>query len=392
MRVVQLNQVCSASTGKIAIGISNLLDDNNIENYILYTTGDCTKKNAIKYGSDIDTKLSAGGAKILGNYGFNSFYNTGCLLKELERIKPDIIHLHNIHGHNVNFSKLFDYIRKHGIKTVWTFHDCWSFTGYCTHFDYENCNKWKKECKACIQCKRYSMIFDKSNCLYQRKKKATDGINLSVVTPSLWLSELVKDSFFKKCPIYVINNGINLNVFKPTESNFKKKYGIENKKMILGVATEFTKKKGFDYFLKLSQIIESDFVIVLVGVSKEQKSKLPDNIIGIERTADQTELAQIYTAADVFANCTLEENFPTVNLEALACGTPIVTFKTGGSVESAGGEVGAVVDQGDIEAMYQEAKHLISMDDIAMKCRKTAVEKYDEKERYRDYIALYKTI
>lgn len=392
MKIVQINQVCYASTGKIAIGISDVLEKYNIENYILYTTGDCDRANAIKYGSDIDTKLSAGVAKVFGNYGFNSFYNTHCLIKKLDNIKPDIIHLHNIHGHNVNLKKLFEYIKKRNIKVVWTFHDCWSFTGYCTHFDYEKCYKWQDKCEKCVQYKRYSLIFDKSKSLFKRKKAAAEGLKLSIVTPSVWLSELVKESFYKECPVYVVNNGINLDIFKPTENNFKQKYGIESKKMLLGVATGFTQKKGFDYFLKLSRIIDNDAVIVLVGVSGEQKAKLPNNIIGIERNADQKELAGIYTAADVFINCTLEENFPTVNLEALACGTPIVTFKTGGSVESANGGVGSVVPQGDTEALYQEAKRLMTIDGMSEKCRATAVEKYDEKKRYEDYIEIYKNL
>lgn len=393
MKIVQLNQVCFASTGKIALGISRVLDANDIENYILYTTGGCDKENAIRYGSIIDTKFSALLAKVFGSYGFYSFYNTWCLFKELDRIKPDIIHIHNIHGHNVHLGKLFHYIKKHNIKVVWTFHDCWAFTGYCPHFVYEKCYKWEQVCKHCTQYRKFSKIFDRSQSLFLRKFTAIRGVkSLSVVTPSEWLAKLAKNSIFEHCPITVINNGIDLDLFKPTKSNFRQKYGLDGKKILLGVAIGFSDRKGFSFYIKLAKRIDPDTVIVMVGVSKAQIKTLPDNIIGIERTNNQKELAEIYTAANVFLNCTLAENFPTVNLEALACGTPVVTFNTGGSVESATDGVGAVVAQGDIKAMYQEAKRLMAIDKISEKCREAAVRKYDERERYIDYIELYKNI
>lgn len=390
MKIVQINPVCGGSTGKIAVEISKLLDVNGIENYIFYTSGKSDFENARRYATDIEIKWNALLSKIQGNYGFNSKSMTKRLIAKLEKANPDIVQLHNLHGHNVNLPMLFTYLKEKNIRVFWTFHDCWSFTGYCTHFDYVHCEKWKKRCKKCIQRKAYSWFADHSQLLFDRKKSLFQGFKeLTVITPSTWLAELVRNSFFSEYPIEVIHNGIDLETFKPTESNFRDKYNLQGKNIWLGVAMGFEERKGFAYFLEIAKRMDEDTRLVLVGVTKEQIAILPKNIIGIERTANQKELAEIYSAADIFLNCTLEDNFPTVNLEALACGTPVVTFETGGSPECIDETCGKVVPQKDIKEMMQAAKELQRLN-VAEVCRRKAKEEYGAERCFELYLNLYK--
>ena len=221
MKLVQVNVTCgSGSTGKICISVSRLLTEEGIENYILYSGAKSDYPLGIKYQENKYTKTQALASRIRGNYGFNSSASTKKLIAELERIKPDIIHLHNLHGHNCNVEMLFNYLKKTNVKLYWTFHDCWTFTGYCPYFDIVECDKWQEGCESCPQRKTFSWFFDKSSKLYQKKKELFSGLDLTIVTPSEWLADLVKKSFFKDYPVRVINNGIDISVFKPTYGNF----------------------------------------------------------------------------------------------------------------------------------------------------------------------------
>lgn len=389
MKVVQINTVCTASTGKIAVEISKLLDKSDIENYIFYTSGHSDFKNARKYATDLEVKANALFSKIRGNYGFNSKGMTKRLIRELDKMKPDAVQLHNLHGHNVNLSMLFAYLKEKNIRVFWTFHDCWSFTGYCTNFDGVACNKWKTSCNACIQRKSFSWFWDKSIRLYKKKKALIEGLNLTVITPSAWLSDLVKQSIFGKHPIHVIPSGIDLTLFKPTESDFREKYGLGDKKIWLGVAMGFDERKGYPYYLEIAKKLPENTYLVMVGVNKEQIDALPSNIVGIERTANQKELAEIYSAADVFVNCTMEEILGMVNIEALACGTPVVTFRTGGSPECIDETCGRVVPQGDVDALIKAAEEL-QVKDISGACRKRVETYYRAEQSFAAYVNLYK--
>ena len=393
MKVVQINAVSGmGSTGKIVEDISNLLNEQNIENYILYSLGNTNHNNSIKFTSMPYIKFNALKSKIMGNFGFNSIFSTHKLIRKLKNIEPDIVHLHNLHSHDVNLKILFNFLRKQDMKVVWTFHDCWSFTGGCTHFDYINCNKWKEECENCQIYKDFSYFFDTSKTIYNKKKKCTSGLDLTIVTPSRWLANLVKDSFFKEYPVKVIHNGINLSVFKPTENNFREKYEIKDKYIILGVSSGWGDKKGYDVFFELSKKLDDRFKIVLVGCSKEQISQLPANIIGIEKTNNQIELSQIYTAADLFVNATREDTFPTVNLEALACGTPVLTFNTGGSPECIDNTCGVVVEKDDVDELYGGINSLFFNCISSQDCINRAKNIFDAKDRYFDYLNLYKEV
>jgi len=338
LKMMQINTVCGVgSVGRIVRQIHEALREKGHESYIAYGRKPLGCDGAIRIGEDLDVYFHVFLTRVFDLHGFGSKKATKKFLKIVEEINPDIIHLHNIHGYYLNIEVLFDFLKSFDKPVVWTLHDCWAFTGHCSHFTYAKCERWKTGCYSCPEKKSYprSVIFDNSKSNYARKKKAFTGAkNMTLVTPSQWLAGLVKESFLRDYPVQVIPNGIDTEVFKPTPSDFKKRYGLDGKFLILGVANVWEKRKGFDYFLDLSKYLSDDEIIVLVGLSDERIKNLPNNIIGIKRTNSAKELAEIYTAADVFFNPTLEDNYPTVNLEAQACGTYVITFDSGGAKET----------------------------------------------------------
>lgn len=392
MKVVQINAVSGAgSTGKICTAVAELLDQNGVENYIFYGCGKTSDLHSIGFLTKWSVKLQALCSRVFGNYGFNTIFETIRMLRDLDNISPDIVHLHNLHGHNVNLRLLFRYLKKHSkIKIYWTFHDCWAFTGYCTHFTLDKCNKWMNGCQKCVQRKKFSWFFDRSRTLYRRKKELLSGLNMTIVTPSEWLAGLVKESFLKAYPVKTINNGINLSIFRPTASDFRAKYSIPNNKFILlGVAFGWDISKGLDVFFELAHRLQDDYQIVLVGTNREVDQILPKNIISIPRTKNQTELAEIYSAADLFINPTREENYPTVNMEAIACGTPVLTFRTGGSPEIVTDSCGLVVECDDVESLINCIIDVRTSNRFAVSdCIKRAKD-FDANSRFEDYIKLY---
>lgn len=392
MKIVQINTTCGAgSTGKICVAVSELLTQAGIENYILYTSGHSVYPLGKKYMTDTEVKLQALKSRVFGNYGFQSKQATNRLIAELNRIAPDVVHLHNLHGHNLHLGDLFGYLKTKKIKIFWTFHDCWTFTAYCPYYDIAECEKWKSGCYSCPQHFHYSWFFDRSHDLYERKKQLFAGLDLTIITPSRWLADQVRQSFFNDCPVQVIYNGIDLSIFTPRESDFRARYGIGDKYLLLGVAFDWGPRKGLDVFLRLAKRLDpAKFQIVLVGTNDAIDKQLPSNIISIHRTANQTELAEIYTAADLFVNPTREEVLGMTNLEAQACGTPVLTFRTGGSPECISECSGWVVDRNDEDALYDalveiECSCPFSADD----CRAQA-ERFSQIEKFNEYVLLYK--
>lgn len=384
MKVVQINAVYGqGSTGIIVSEIGHMLTENNIENYVFHTGGKASEVNRISYMGSLSVKLNALLAKILGNYGFNSHIETAKLLGKLEKINPDIIHLHNIHGHNLNLKSFFRYLKKKGIRVIWTFHDCWAFTGYCTHFEFLPCEKWKEACGNCPQKNSYSWFFDRSKKQFLKKKELFTSLSdMTIVTPSNWLGDLVKKSFLKDYPVAVINNGIDLDVFKAREDTEK---NSDSRFVVLGMP-----KGNVSPFLELNNTLDKEkYRLVLAGLSDEELANLPDGIQGIKRTKDREQLSRIYSMADVFVNLTLEDTFPTVNLEALACGTPIVTYKTGGSPETVDENTGIVVEQKDIKGVWEAVQEICIGSDRKEACIKRAETLYNAKERFADYLDLY---
>lgn len=307
----------------------------------------------IRIGSEFSATMNALSARLFDNVGFTAKRATKKLIKEIKAYDPDVIHLHNLHGYYLDIEVLFDYLKSADKKVIWTLHDCWAFTGHCAYFDYAKCYKWETGgCENCPQKKEYpkSIFLSRSKKNFARKKRAFTGVkDLTIVTPSNWLKNLVERSFLKDYKVVTVYNGIDLDKFKPIKSDILKRYGLENKKILLGVANIWDRRKGFTDFIKLAEVLPDDYKIVLIGVTEKQIKTLPANVLGLRRTGSIQELCEWYTAADKFLNFTYEDNYPTVNLEAQACGTPVITYKTGGSVESVPSE--NVAPKGDISAV-----------------------------------------
>lgn len=337
-RILFINSVCNGSTGTICKNLYKAAVEAGHECCIAYGRGEAPKGfKTIKIGNKLDIYLHVLKARLFDASGFGSKHATKEFIKKIDEFKPDIIHLHNIHGYYVNIEILFKYLKAHPeIKKVWTLHDCWAFTGHCPHFEHEKCEQWKTECQKCVRTNEYPKSFiDLCNRNFKKKKELFSNIeNLVLVSPSQWLCNLLKESFLNKYKCIVINNGVDTSVFKYTPSNIKERFNIVEKKVILGVASVWDKKKGLDTFLQLSKELDEDYKIVLIGLSKSQIKQLPKSILGVERTENVQELVEWYSSAFVFLNPTLEDNYPSVNLEANACGTPVITFNTGGSPES----------------------------------------------------------
>lgn len=328
-------------------------------------------------------------SRITGTMGYRYGGKTKKLVKWIDDKKPDIIHLHNIHGDWVNLYVLFDYLKKSGIPVVWTLHDCWSFTGRCSHFEDYGCYKWKTGCNDCSNTRVYPItyFFDRSERMWKDKKKWFSDIkNMVIVTPSFWLKRYVQESFLKGYPIEVIHNGIDLDVF-----SYKSPTTEMRKKIILGVASSWGEKKGLKDFIEIDKRINhEEFQIVLIGLNDRQIKTIPSSIYGIKRTHNKEELVEWYSKADVFVNPTYQDNFPTVNMEAIACGTPVITYRTGGSPESIGKGTGIVVEKGDIEALYKAIMQVIK-DKLYNRenCIRFAQNNFSKQERYKEYMQIY---
>lgn len=392
MKVVEINSGFHGSTGTIMLSIADKVRSMGNE---AYTFSELKSKIAPTghyfFGSKIENILHRGISVLSGISGKGSKYGTKELIKQLDTIHPDILHLHNLHGWYINIPMLFEYIKKNNIKTVWTLHDCWGFTAQCSHFTMEKCEKWKTGCYDCPRYKIYPYtLVDRTKKMWHLKKTWFSNVeNMVIVTPSEWLSKLVKQSFLSDYPVRVINNGIDLDVFKPTNSDFRKEYGIEDKKIVLGVASDWNERKGLDVFFYLAETLPREYKIVLVGTNAEIDKSLPEKILSIHRTQNQEELAKIYTAADVFVNPTREENFPTVNIEALACGTPIVTFKTGGSPEILDASTGRVVAYNDILGLKNEIIRVCTEEKLEQLSCIERSKLFSADSKYGEYIALY---
>ena len=401
MRIAQINMLHFGSTGKIMFSLADVARKNGDE--VLTFSPRCYRKGMgnqfppieghIYFGSLIENKLHHHIAKITGLNGCFSFFGTEELIRELKQFKPDIVHLHNLHNWSFNLAILFDYLKKSGVHVIWTLHDAWAFTGYCPYFNVSGCVKWKTECGKCPQTREYPGTYlDTSRLMYHLKKKWFTGVeDMTLVTPSRWLADLVEQSYLQDYAVRVINNGIDLEVFHPRQNNFRDKHGINQKKfMLLGVAFGWGVLKGLDVFVELSQKLDPEqYQIVLVGTDDHVDAKLPPNIISVHRTQNQVELAEIYTAADLFVNPTREDNYPTVNMEAIACGTPVVTFRTGGSPEIISDRTGTVVDCDDVMSLEREIKRICTEQPYSRWDCLEEARNFNMDLRFREYLDLY---
>jgi glycosyltransferase involved in cell wall biosynthesis len=396
MKVLQINtSVNAASTGRAAENIGRLLIAMGHESYIAYGRWyRPSESEIIKIGNNFDVLTHVIKTRISDYHGFGSKKATFAFIRKVESIKPDIICLHNIHGYYLNIEILFNYLKKVNIPVVWTLFDCWAFTGHCSYFDDIGCNRWESECYSCPKSHKYpaSYFLDNSSKNYFAKKRLFNlPSNLHLIVHSIWLESLVKKSFLSNIPIHLIPNGIDIDIFKPSKNNIREKYNIKDRQIILGCASIWDKRKGYNDFLKLFEQLDSNQIIILVGLSKKQIQKLPYGVIGINRTENIQELAMLYSSADVFINPTWLDNFPTTNLEALACGTPVITYNTGGSPEAIDENTGLVVNKGDINELHQAITTVIKKGKTfySKACRERAERHYNFEDRYREYITLF---
>jgi glycosyltransferase involved in cell wall biosynthesis len=398
MKILQVSSTLNTSAiGRIAEEIGQMAIKRGHESIVAYshlgTNG--SESQVIKVGNTLDTYLHGIKTRIFDRHGLGSKLATRKLITQIQEINPDVIGIHNVHGYYLNMKIFFDYLKKAKKPVIYTLHDCWSFTGHCSYFDFVDCDRWKTGCYDCPSKKAYpaSMFIDRSKKNYAEKKVIFNGVaNLTIVTPSEWLAKLVKQSFLSSYPIQVINNGVNTSVFTPAGSSvIRDKYQIGSKKMILGVAYIWSHRKGLNEFIELSKQIPEDYFIFLVGLSSDQISKLPPNIKGIARTENVNELAELYSAADVFVNPTWQDNFPTTNLESLACGTPVVTYNTGGSPEAIDEKTGIVVEKGDINGLQNAIERIIENGKAfySLNCRERAIALFKKEDRNADYLELY---
>lgn len=391
--LLQINVTAnSGSHGRIAEEIGQLVMKEGWRSVIAYGRKENTSQSELlPIGSYMGVLEHVFESRIWDNHGLASRLATREFIRQIEDLRPDIIHLHNIHGYYINYRLLFEYLNNKSIPVVWTLHDCWSFTGHCSHFITAKCDKWKTNCRECPLKGDYPRSFvDFSKRNYNLKKRLfVANNNLHLVAVSDWLADLVNQSFFVNEDIRVINNGIDLDKFKPTNAERRSKY------CILGVSSAWLEKKGLFDFYRLREILPIEqFDIVLVGVSKSQIKRLPDGIVGIERTESVDVLRKFYSMADVYVNPSYVDTFPTVNLEALACGTPVVTYKTGGSPETISNETGIIVEQGNINELAKAVDAICQSDRNRYRqdCRSRAVHCFDKNEKYKEYLNLYQSL
>jgi len=396
MRVFFINAVPYGSTGKIMFRLADAVKKHGGEAFC--TTGYTWVKG------DFDSYFITSGlvektyhmimSRVTGKNGMFSKRATKQLICFIERYQPDIIHLHNLHGWFVNLPMLFEFLKQKNIPVIWTLHDCWSFTGHCPHYTMIGCEKWKNHCNHCSQYNIYpgSMV-DRSSEMYDYKKRWFNGVkDLTISAPSEWMKRQVEQSFLSNYPVEVINNGIDLRLFFPKCSNIRDKLKLGKHYVVLGVAYSWDEKKGLDVFIELASRLGEGYRIILVGIDNKEANKLPDRIIPIQRTHSQKELAELYSAADVFVNPTREDTFPTVNMEALACGTPVISFSTGGSPEIIDQTCGIVVPPNDLDALAS-AIHQVCEKSLFPKesCRRKAagfsIDLFEEK-----YYSLYRSV
>lgn len=401
-KLLQINPVLrtNTSTGRIVQEIGELAIKEGWDSYVAYSGGrdglkPC-KSKLIPIGGKVDVAFHGLWTRLTDRHGLASWSTTRRFIDEIKALKPDIIHIHNIHGYFLNYKILFDFLARNDIPVVWTVHDCWLYTGHCYHYAAAGCYKWQSLCEDCPQKFEFpaSYLVDRSRQNFLDKKEAFTSVpNMTIVTVSEWMKNEMSNSFLKDCQFQVIHNGIDLNVFsvQDNEQGVRQRYGLGDKRIILGLASIWSKEKGWDDFIEMSKMLNDNELIVLVGVSEKQQEQLPSNIVGIRRTENVQQLAELYSAADVFVNPTWQDNYPTVNLEAIACGTPVVTYRTGGSVEAITDSTGMIVEQGDVAGLLSAAREIMQRGTQFFKdsCRKFALENFDKEERYNDYLKLY---
>lgn len=416
-KLLQINPVLrtSTSTGRIMKEIGELAMANGWESYVAYSKGRDGLPGSTSISVPVGNKASVVWhglqTRILDRHGLGSVLATKRFIEDIRRIGPDIIHIHNIHGYFLNYRILFDFLSHSGIQVIWTVHDCWLYTGHCYHYMYAGCDRWKTGCGHCPQRGKFprSLFADRSARNFRDKRDAFCSMpedRLTIVPVSDWMRSEMSESFLKDYRFQVIHNGIDTDVFSPQpalESEVRRCYGLGDRYVILGIASIWSEEKGLNDFVEMAARLDSDEVIVLVGMDRKQlddvlsrcgRTVLGDRMVAVKRTADVHQLAGLYSTADVLVNPTWQDNYPTVNLEAISCGTPVVTYRTGGSIEAVAGDTGFVVEQGDIEGLVDAVRRVETLGKAHFMdaCRSRAVKEFRKEDRYAEYIELYERL
>lgn len=401
MIILQINQTYKlGSTGKIMSDLNDVIIENGHESYMVCAYSavkDIPNLYVMEHlNHELAVRKNLFISRVTGTMGYRQSFTTKKMIEWIKEKKPDVVHLHNIHGDWLNIHVLFEYLKASNVKVVWTLHDCWSFTGRCSHFEKINCLKWVDGCFKCTNSNIYpiSYFFDWTKQMWKDKKELFTSLkNLIIVTPSQWLADYVKKSYLSDYEVKVIHNGIDVNVFCPQKTQSEYLNRCVEKKIILGCASSWTERKGLFDFYKLNEMIDhNEYQIVLVGLNSRQISEAPSDIIAIGRTNSTKELAELYSCADVFVNPTYQDNFPTTNLEAVSCGTLAVTYNTGGSPESIISSE-YVVDQGDIESLWRVIKQVCEDKPYnSLELENFGKKHFDKKDAFLGYIELYEKI
>ncbi len=399
-KLLQINTVVnSGSTGRIAEEIGLTAMAVGWESYIAYGRNERpSKSKLIKIGNDWDIKIHGVQTRLFDKHGLASKRATNILIRKIKKIKPDIIHLHNIHGYYLNYEILFKYLSNAGVPIVWTLHDCWSITGHCAYFSFVGCEKWKTGCYNCPQKKEYpsSWLLDRSKENYELKKNLFSSVpDLTLVTVSKWLEQIVKKSYLRAYPTKVIHNGVDISVFKPTSGDkFREKHNLQNKFVLLGIANIWEPRKGFRDFIELSKLLDEEYQIVLVGLSSKQIKLLPNNIVGIKRTESMKELVEIFSTADIVLNLSYEETFGLTTVEGMACGTPVIVYNTTASPELIDSSTGIAIEPGNLNDLIKGINNIKKNGKsfYTDACVSRAHRLYRKEDRYKEYIELYEKL
>lgn len=393
-------EVNRSSIGRTTEQIGKLVLNEGWESFIAWGRADGNSASQkIRIGSKLSVYVHVLLTRLLDMHGYGSYFATKRFIKQVKKISPDIIHLHDIHGYYINHKVLFDYLKVAGIPVVWTHHDCWAFTGHCAHFAIVECEKWKTECCGCPQLKAYpTSYYDGSRRNYIRKKALFTSLdNIYHVGVSKWICDELKHSFFKNHTISFIYNGIDTNKFKPCSvegDSIRKKYGLGEGPLLIVVATAWSKNKGLEDYLGLRRILDEKYTILFVGYPLDQIALLPKGISGIPRTESIEELATLYSTSSIVLNLSHAESFGKSTAEGLACGVPGIVYNCTASPELVDSETGIVVERGDLKGVVDAVETIMSWDKqkTSEKCRQRACELFSIGNNWPKYIELYKQI
>lgn len=399
-KLLQINScVAINSTGQLVENIGKVAITKGWESYIAYgRVARSSQSELIRIGTDLDVYFHGLATRLFDKHGLGSKKATKNLIEQIRKIKPDIIQLHNIHDYYLNYEIFFKHLSESNVPVVWSLHDCWTMTGHCAHFALVGCQKWEIECFDCPLKKSYPASWiDKSTRNYRLKKSLFTALsNVTMISPSKWLGDIIKESYLSKYPIKIIPNGINTEVFIPARDSdeVKKKYGFGDKYVIMGVGSVWNNEKGLYDYYKLNRILNDNYIIVLVGMSKSQIKNLPKGIIGIVRTDSLEELAELYSAADVITSLSYLETFGLTPVEGFACGTPAIVYNCTSTPELITPETGLVVEPGNIDDIFSAIEKIRSRGKsyYTKNCRQLAVALYKKEDRFGDYIRLYEEI